>query len=80
MVKPILLYDCEIWRYGNNEILERVQLTFCKLLLKSKAKTHSSMIYGELGTYPIDRYKVSLNGVLFMLILFVYLFTRFGYV
>ena len=37
------------------------------------------MIYGELGTYPIDRYKVSLDGVLFMLILFVYLFTRFGY-
>jgi hypothetical protein len=54
MVKPILLYACEVWGYGNNEMLERVQLKFCKLLLKSKATTHSSMIYGELGRYPME--------------------------
>ena len=29
MVKPILLYGCEVWGYGYNEILERVHLTFC---------------------------------------------------
>ena len=53
-VKPILLYACEVWGYGNNEMLERVQLTFCKLLFKSKATTPSSMIYGELGRYPME--------------------------
>jgi hypothetical protein len=42
------------WGYGNNEILERVQIKFCKLLLKSKTTTPSSMIYGELGRYPIE--------------------------
>jgi hypothetical protein len=26
MVKPVLLYGCEIWGYGNNQIIERVQL------------------------------------------------------
>jgi hypothetical protein len=25
MVKPVLLYGCEIWGMGNNDILERVQ-------------------------------------------------------
>ena len=54
MVKPILLYGCEVWGYGNNEILERVQLKFCKLLLKSKTTTPSSMIYGDLGRYAIE--------------------------
>ena len=48
------LFDkiCEVWRYRNNEILERVQFKFCKL--KSKATTPSSKIYGELRTYPIE--------------------------
>jgi hypothetical protein len=49
MVKPILLYGCEVWEYGNNEILERVQLKY----LKSKSTTASSMINSELGRYPI---------------------------
>ena len=26
IAKPILLYGCEIWGYGNNQIIERVQL------------------------------------------------------
>ena len=37
MVKPILLYGCEIWGFGNNDIhffvIERVHLKFCKHLL-----------------------------------------------
>jgi hypothetical protein len=36
MVKPVLLYDCEIWGMSNNDILERVHLQFCKLLLDLK--------------------------------------------
>ena len=29
-IKPILLYGCEIWDMGNNEIIERVQLNYFK--------------------------------------------------
>ena len=28
VVKPVLLYGCEIWGYGNLDILEQVQLRF----------------------------------------------------
>ena len=54
MVKPVLLYGCEIWGMGNNDILERVQLKFCKLLLNLKTSTPFYMIYGELGRYTIE--------------------------
>jgi hypothetical protein len=47
MVKPTLLYGCEIWGYGNIEIIERVHITFCKLLLQLKNSTPTYMIYGE---------------------------------
>jgi hypothetical protein len=26
MVKPVLLYGCELWGYGNCDIIERVHL------------------------------------------------------
>jgi len=25
MVRPILMYGCEIWGYGNNNVLEKVK-------------------------------------------------------
>ena len=53
MVKPVLLYGCEIWGMGSNDILERVHLKFCKLLLNLKTSTPSYMIYGELRRYTI---------------------------
>ena len=53
IVRPILLYGCEIWGYTNVEIIERVHLKFCKLLLGVKKSTPSFMIYGELGTCPM---------------------------
>jgi hypothetical protein len=53
MVKPILLYGCEIWGLGNIEIIERVHIKFCKLLLQLQNSTPTYMIYGELGRYPI---------------------------
>ena len=34
----ILLYGCEIWRVGNNDFIERVNLKFCKILLHVKTK------------------------------------------
>ena len=54
MIKPIILYWCEIWGFGNNEIIERIHLKFCKLLLHLKTSTPDYMVYGELGRYPIS--------------------------
>ena len=53
IVKPILLYSCEIWGYSNLEIIERIHLKFCKLLLNLKRSTPNYMVYGELGAYPL---------------------------
>ena len=54
IIKPILLYGCEVWGFSKNEIIERVHLRFCKLLLNFKTSTPSYMVYGELGRYPLD--------------------------
>lgn len=54
IVKPILLYGSEIWGYSNNDVLERIQLKFCKFLLKLKNSTPNYMIYGELGIFPLE--------------------------
>ena len=52
MIKPILLYGCEVWGFGKNEVLERVHLKFCKILLNLKFSTPN---YSKLyGWYPID--------------------------
>jgi hypothetical protein len=51
MVKPV--YGCEIWGMGNNDILERVHLTFCKSLLNLRTSTPSCLVYGEPGRYLI---------------------------
>ena len=53
IVKPVLLYGCEIWGYGNLDILERVQLRFYKYIFNLKNSTPSAMIYGELGVMPV---------------------------
>ena len=54
IITPILLYGCEVWGFSKNEIIERVHLRFCKLLLNFKTSTPSYMVYGELGRYPLD--------------------------
>ena len=56
IVKPILLYGCEIWGFSNTDIIEKVHLKFCKLLLNLKKSTPNFMIYGELGIYPMSVY------------------------
>ena len=53
MIKPILLYGCEVWGFSNNDILEKIHLKYCKILLNLKTSTPSYMVYGELGRYPI---------------------------
>ena len=53
-IVPILLYGSEIWGFENIDILERVQLYFCKHILRLKQSTPNFMIYGELGRYPLS--------------------------
>ena len=52
-IKPILLYGCEIWGYGNIDILEQVQLKFLKLVLNLKKSTPTCMVLGETGVLPL---------------------------
>jgi hypothetical protein len=47
MVKPTLLYDCEIWVLWNIEIIERLFIKMCKLLLELKKLTPTYMIFSE---------------------------------
>ena len=53
LVKPILLYGCEVWGFGNLEIIKRVQLKFLKYILNLKTSTPNYIVYGETGCYPI---------------------------
>jgi len=53
-VEPILLYGSEIWGYENLEILGRVHLQFCKLILNLRLFTPNLMVYGELGRHPLN--------------------------
>ena len=53
-IKPILLYGSEIWGYGNNQVIERVQLKSLKYILKLKRSTPNYMVYGESGAMPLS--------------------------
>ena len=53
VVKLILRYGCELWGLSNCDIIERVHLKYCKLLLNLKSSTPNCMMYGELGRYPL---------------------------
>ena len=44
VVKPILLYRCEVWGMGNTFVIERVHLEFCKLLINLKKKSTPDFI------------------------------------
>ena len=54
MVLPIALYGSEIWGHVNFEMIERLHLQFCKILLKVKKCTPTCMVSGELGRLPIQ--------------------------
>ena len=40
--------------FSNNDIIEKVHLKFCKLILHLKLSTPLYMIYGEIGRYPLE--------------------------
>ena len=49
-----MLYGCELWGFGNNNILETVFFKFCKYLQGLKSSTRNCIVYGETGCYPIS--------------------------
>ena len=53
MVKPILLYACEVWGFGTLDVLERSVLKCLKLILHMKSSTPNFIVHGETGVYPI---------------------------
>ena len=56
LVTPILLYGAEIWGGGNNDIIEKLHLKFCRILLHVNNSTPRCMINGDLGRYPLQVY------------------------
>ena len=43
-----------MWGDGECDILEKIQLRFCKYSLAVNKSTCSNMVYEELGTTPLD--------------------------
>ena len=54
LVKPVVLYGAEVWGCESYNILERLQLRFCKYMLSVNKYTCSDMIYGELCVTPLS--------------------------
>ena len=47
----------DVWGVGNNDIVERVHLKFCKIILHvQKKSTPDFMVYEELGRFPLGIY------------------------
>ena len=57
MVKPILLYNSEIWgvQVGESSAIERQCLKFYKYILAVAQSSVNAAIYWELGLFPIGR-------------------------
>ena len=54
VIKPILLYGCEVWGMYNTKIVETFYLKFLKNTLKLSKRTPSIMVYGEIGRTPLE--------------------------
>ena len=52
-VVPILLYGCEVWGYEYCNIIEKLHLEICRMVLHVNKSTSKCMIYGELGRPPL---------------------------
>lgn len=53
MVTPILYYGAEVWGTKPINCIEKVQVNFCKYLLKIGTKTCNAAVLGECGRYPL---------------------------
>ena len=49
MIKPILLYGCEVWGHEDIEQIEVFHRNFLRRLLRIRKSAPKAMTYGELG-------------------------------
>jgi hypothetical protein len=54
MIVPILLYGCEVWSPTMTNLASKLQIRFYKIILRLNKSTPTSMIYGELGQFPLE--------------------------
>ena len=54
LVCPILLYECEVCGCEDSMLIEKLHRKFGKILLGLNNGTHTSMVYGELGQFPLN--------------------------
>ena len=45
MICPVLLYASKVWGPGNNAVIKRVHLMFCKYILGLKRSTPNCIVY-----------------------------------
>ena len=50
---PILPYGSEIWGYENN-LIEKLHLKICRLVLRVNNSTFKCMVLDELGRHPLQ--------------------------
>ena len=68
LVKPILLYGCEIWgpeilsykTHFDKSTIEQVHIKFCKETLNQSWYTENTACRAELGRYPLRSIKASI--------------------
>ena len=53
-VVPILLYGCEVCGCENNDIIEKLHIKFCRVMLNISSRTPRCMTLGELGRLPLQ--------------------------
>ena len=53
IVRPILMYGCEVWGLRTANPIEKFHLSFLKGILEVKSSTPNCFIYGELGVLPL---------------------------
>ena len=53
MVKPILTYGAGIWGFEYAEVIEQVQIQFCKQFLGVNNSVNNSVALGECGRLPL---------------------------
>ena len=64
MVVPILLYGAEVWGFEYWNIIENFHMQFCKTVLKVKKSTPHCMIYGHMGSIPLNNLiKARMKGI-----------------
>ena len=52
-VSSVCNYACEVWGFHTAPDIEKVHLDYCKNILGVKRSTPNSMVYNELGRYPL---------------------------